>query len=281
MAPVSQAADRRTDRARSPHRPTGHDGDGDTGTVTGAGEDFEDFVTARWRELHAVATVTTGDGDAGVRVTASALAALVDGGPRRPTRAAPPRRPGWRCCRPPSPRPAAGTPHARRPTSRPTRPTRQRPTTTAPGPRWPPCSPPTPRPLVPRSPWSTGGTSPALVATAAHTDVATVDDALAALRRRLAAAHADPSAVTSPSWAGPCRPRSPTPSSTWPSPRRSVTPLPSSRTPGPARLDGADPAPPPSQRAWPSWWPLRRRSAGRGRPPPQPESTATPPRGPP
>lgn len=44
--------------------------------MSGAPGDFEDFVTARWRELHAVATLTTGDADDGARVTASALAAL-------------------------------------------------------------------------------------------------------------------------------------------------------------------------------------------------------------
>ena len=49
---------------------------GDTGPVSGAPGDFEEFVTARWRELHAVATLTTGDADDGARVTASALAAV-------------------------------------------------------------------------------------------------------------------------------------------------------------------------------------------------------------
>jgi len=44
--------------------------------VSGPARDFEDFVSARWRELHAVATVTVGDAGDGARVTASALAAL-------------------------------------------------------------------------------------------------------------------------------------------------------------------------------------------------------------
>ncbi len=39
-------------------------------------EDFEEFVDARWHELYAVATVTTGDAGSAARATASALAAL-------------------------------------------------------------------------------------------------------------------------------------------------------------------------------------------------------------
>ena len=49
---------------------------GDTGRVTLAPEDFADFVTARWHELYAVATVTTGDASSAATATASALAAL-------------------------------------------------------------------------------------------------------------------------------------------------------------------------------------------------------------
>ena len=43
----------------------------------GAG-DFEDFVTARWHELHAVAVVTTGQPSTAEHLTAIALAALAD-----------------------------------------------------------------------------------------------------------------------------------------------------------------------------------------------------------
>ncbi len=39
-------------------------------------EDFEEFVAARWHELYAVATLTTGDAGSAARVTASALATL-------------------------------------------------------------------------------------------------------------------------------------------------------------------------------------------------------------
>ena len=49
---------------------------GDTGRVSGVSGDFDDFVAARWRELYAVATITTGDGHAASRETASALAEL-------------------------------------------------------------------------------------------------------------------------------------------------------------------------------------------------------------
>ena len=49
---------------------------GDTDRVSGVSGDFDDFVAARWRELHAVATVTTGDPVAAARKTASALALL-------------------------------------------------------------------------------------------------------------------------------------------------------------------------------------------------------------
>jgi hypothetical protein len=49
---------------------------GDTDRVSGVSGDFDDFVAARWRELHAVATVTTGDPHAAARETASALARL-------------------------------------------------------------------------------------------------------------------------------------------------------------------------------------------------------------
>jgi DNA-directed RNA polymerase specialized sigma24 family protein len=44
--------------------------------VTLVPEDFAEFVTARWHELYAVATVTTGDASSAARATASALAAL-------------------------------------------------------------------------------------------------------------------------------------------------------------------------------------------------------------
>ena len=44
--------------------------------VSRAPEDFEEFVEARWHELYAVATVTTGDASSGARATASALATL-------------------------------------------------------------------------------------------------------------------------------------------------------------------------------------------------------------
>ncbi|HET7822622.1 MAG TPA: hypothetical protein VFL10_13950 [Ornithinibacter sp.] len=44
--------------------------------MSGVAGDFDDFVAARWRELHAVATVTTGDPHAAARETASALAEL-------------------------------------------------------------------------------------------------------------------------------------------------------------------------------------------------------------
>jgi hypothetical protein len=44
--------------------------------VSGVPGDFDDFVAARWRELHAVATVTAGDPHAAARQTASALALL-------------------------------------------------------------------------------------------------------------------------------------------------------------------------------------------------------------
>ena len=49
---------------------------GDTGRVSAVPEDFDEFVTARWRELYAVATVTTGDPASGALATASALASL-------------------------------------------------------------------------------------------------------------------------------------------------------------------------------------------------------------
>ena len=69
---------------------------GDTGRVSAVPEDFDEFVTARWRELYAVATVTTGDPGSGARATASALASLGrrwtrttdDGAPTAASRAA-------------------------------------------------------------------------------------------------------------------------------------------------------------------------------------------------
>src|SRR6187551_2478654 len=48
----------------------------DTGRVSAVPEDFDAFVTARWRELYAVATLTTGDPGRGAAATASALASL-------------------------------------------------------------------------------------------------------------------------------------------------------------------------------------------------------------
>ena len=39
-------------------------------------DDLEEFVAARWHELYAVATVTTGDASSAARATASGLAAL-------------------------------------------------------------------------------------------------------------------------------------------------------------------------------------------------------------
>jgi len=48
----------------------------DTDSVNGGAEDFEDFVSALWEELCAVAALTIGDPDAGAACTASALAAL-------------------------------------------------------------------------------------------------------------------------------------------------------------------------------------------------------------
>ncbi len=44
--------------------------------VSRARQDFEEFVEARWHELYAVATVTTGDASSAARATASALATL-------------------------------------------------------------------------------------------------------------------------------------------------------------------------------------------------------------
>ncbi len=175
-----------TDLAPAPHRPA----PGDTGPVSGAPGDFEDFVTARWRELHAVATLTTGDADDGARVTASALAALgrrwaetVDeGNPTAAARvavlsaalaaaggaAAPPRE-GDETTESPDPAEAddgtrvalAGVLAATTPTA---------------------------RAAVAVEHW--WDETPALVAATAHTDLATVQSDLSVLRRQLAAAHA-------------------------------------------------------------------------------------------
>ncbi|MFW5470044.1 hypothetical protein ACOCJ4_08380 [Knoellia sp. CPCC 206435] len=46
--------------------------------MNGGTEDFEDFVRARWQELHRVAAITVGGPDAGSHVTAGALAGLAD-----------------------------------------------------------------------------------------------------------------------------------------------------------------------------------------------------------
>lgn len=48
----------------------------DTDPVTQTGEDFEEFVAARWPELHAVATITTADAVHATTATATALATL-------------------------------------------------------------------------------------------------------------------------------------------------------------------------------------------------------------
>ena len=48
----------------------------DTGPVTQPGDDFEEFVAARWPELHAVATITTADAVHATSATATALATV-------------------------------------------------------------------------------------------------------------------------------------------------------------------------------------------------------------
>jgi hypothetical protein len=163
----------------------------DTGRVTGAGEDFADFVTARWGELHAVATVTTGDGGAGASVTASALAAVgrrwtetVDEGSptaaaREAVLSAALAAAGRRGVTPPHP---GAPPEPGDPAEADDDGTRAALAAVL------AAATPTARAALAVDHW--WDESPALVATAARTEVGTVEAALAALRRRLAAAHA-------------------------------------------------------------------------------------------
>ena len=159
--------------------------------MSGAPGDFEEFVTARWRELHAVATLTTGDPDDGARVTASALAAVgrrwaetVDEG--TPTAAA--RVAVLSAALATAGRDAATPREGDEPAEAPEPAEVDDDGTRVALAAVLAAATPTARAALAVEHW--WDETPALVAATAHTDVATVQADLSALRTRLAAAHA-------------------------------------------------------------------------------------------
>ena len=154
-------------------------------------EDFDEFVTARWRELYAVATVTTGDPGSGARATASALASLGgrwaqttdSGAPTAAARAAV-LSAALAAATPSSPHPAAPRDPTHEPDDLGTDDDRTRVALAAVLAE----ATPTARAALATEQWWDEG--PARVAASAHTDVASAAAGLAALRSGLAAAHA-------------------------------------------------------------------------------------------
>ncbi len=207
---------------------------GDTDRVSGVSGDFDDFVAARWRELHAVATVTTGDparrsprdGIRPGRRWADAGQATTDAGtPTATARAAVLTAALTAAAR------GAAAPDRPRETSSRTR-TRTRTRTAASGPRWRRCSPAPHRPPGPRWRCGTGGTSRPPWSPPARPPTSTP----CAPGWRPSSSSwplptPRPSAATRPRSGGPWPPRSPTPSRGSSTTPRSQTPSPSSPRP--------------------------------------------------
>jgi hypothetical protein len=160
--------------------------------VSAVPEDFDAFVTARWRELYAVATVTTGDPGRGAAATASALASLGgrwtqttdSGAPTAAAHAAVLTAALRVADTPPAVHPAA----PRDPAAEPGDPRADDDRTLAALAAVLGAAAPTARAALAAAHWWDEG--PALVAASAHADAAVVAGDLAALRFTLARAHA-------------------------------------------------------------------------------------------